>query len=246
MARQTPTTIFFDLDETLIENRRAVPELFQDVYNLHAQTLGEEHRGDFFARLRHYAGSLWDSMFDHSASPESLFVECFANAARDLKLLQGAQATALGQTMLDSYVTLSSGNVSFQPHAEDTLENLRELGLTVGIITNGIEQIQLGKINALGLTDKVDVITVSAQARAHKPHAPVFELALERANAKAEHAWQIGDHATNDVAGAIRAGMGGVFYDPGLDRRASAFDELPEQPTHVISALNEVLDLVGN
>ena len=90
----------------------------------------------------------------------------------------------------------------------------------------------------------VDQIVVSAQARAHKPRSAVFLLALERAGVAAEEAWQIGDHATNDVAGAIRVGMGGVFYNPKNTAVSDAFTNLDEQPTHVINHHCELLNLL--
>ena len=236
--------MFFDLDETLIENRRAVPDLFKEVYAHFNHLLGHHNEADYFAALRHHAGGLWESMFLHNDPPETLFARCFGQAARDINALGASQADALGQKMLHKYVELSSANVVFHHDALSTLQQLRDQGFKVGIITNGIELVQQSKIDALGLNDKVDCITISAQARAHKPYAQVFNLALERAETTAEQAWQVGDHATNDVAGAIRAGMSGVFYDPSGSRRATAFNELNENPTHVVSSLTEVLNLV--
>jgi HAD superfamily hydrolase (TIGR01509 family) len=146
--------------------------------------------------------------------------------------------------MFDHYESLSSNNVVFHDGAVEVLAQLNSRGIITGLITNGMEQIQLGKIHALDIHNKVDHVTVSAQARAHKPHAPVFKLALQRANVSAEQAIQIGDHATNDVAGAIRAGLGGVFYNPGDLLLEESFVDLSERPTHHIQHLNQVLDLV--
>lgn len=245
-SSRKPNTVFFDLDETLIENRRAVPELFRDVYARYGNLLGTHNEVEYFAALREHAGQLWDSMFAHTDPPEALFARCFGQAAQDIGALTSQEAEALGEKMLNEYVLLSSANVKFHHDALSTITKLRERGITVGIITNGIERIQQGKIDALGLQDKVDCITISAQARAHKPHAPVFEMALERAGVTPDQACQVGDHATNDVAGAIRAGMSGIFYDPSGERRATAFNDLSESPTHVISSLSEVLELVAD
>jgi len=124
------------------------------------------------------------------------------------------------------------------------MAELNNRSIITGLITNGMEQIQLGKIHALDIHNKVDHVTISAQARAHKPHAPVFKLALDRAGVQAEQAIQVGDHATNDVAGAIRAGLGGVFYNPRDLVLEESFADLKERPTHHIRHLSEVLELV--
>ncbi|MEO0367161.1 MAG: HAD family hydrolase [Pseudomonadota bacterium] len=240
-----PKCIFFDLDETLVENKRTVPELFVDVYADQAEILGSENQERFFTTLREHAGGLWESMFDSNDSPESLFADCFIQSVAALGFDSG-ESTDLGNAMINRYQQLSAANVQLYDDAISTINQLREQGFQVGIITNGIEKIQQGKIDAVKLEDHVNHVTISAQARAHKPHAPVFELALSRANCGPSEAWQVGDHATNDVAGAIRMGMKGVFYDPNGNRRATAFDELEVEPSHTIARLSKVLELTQN
>ena len=107
-----------------------------------------------------------------------------------------------------------------------------------------MERVQLGKIHKLEADKAVDHVIVSAQARAHKPHQPVFRMALSAAGVRASQACQIGDHPTNDVAGAIRAGMSGIFYNPKQRCINEAFADLEERPTHVIRSLGDVLSWV--
>jgi putative hydrolase of the HAD superfamily len=242
---ERPKAIFFDLDETLVENRIPIQELFGRMYVDFQDQLGAENRESFFATLRAHAGNLWGSMFDSQETPEQLFINCFAQSIKSTNSLDELQGRKLAQDMFDHYGYLSSNNVVFHDGALETLAKLSEAGFITGLITNGIEQIQMGKIHQLELQHKVDHVTVSAQARAHKPYAPVFELALSRAGVKANEAWQIGDHATNDVAGAIRAGMSGVFYNPNQLDLANVFSELQESPSHVVHHLSEVLDLAN-
>jgi len=147
--------------------------------------------------------------------------------------------------MFDRFLTISASNVVPSAGALETLQSLRQNGFITGIITNGIERVQLSKIHALSLRKHVDHVIVSAQARAHKPDNRVFELALSKANICPSEAWQVGDHPENDVAGAIRAGMSGVFYDPDQNRLATAFDDLDERPCHTICDLRTTLPLLG-
>lgn len=236
--------IFFDLDETLIENKIPVRELFARMYFDFEEQLGAQNKELFFTALREQAANLWGSMFDTDVAPEQQFINCFASCITTTGAASGDKALAIGQNMFDHYQNLSSSNVVFHDGALALLTELSNRGIITGLITNGMEQIQLGKVHAMDIHNKVDHVTVSAQARAHKPHAPVFNLALDRAGVSAKHAIQIGDHATNDVAGAIRAGLGGVFYNPGELVLEESFAGLPERPTHHIHHLSDVLGLL--
>jgi putative hydrolase of the HAD superfamily len=245
MTNQSPQAIFFDLDETLIENVIPVPELFARMYFDFEDRLGAGQKDAFFTGLRSNAAALWGTMFERNESPEMQLIWCFAESVNSLQVMSKADSEELGNEMFKRFVHLSSNNTRLHTGALETLGSLRANGFTTGIITNGIEQLQLGKIHRLALQDHVDHVVVSAQARAHKPARPVFELALTRAGVDSHQAWQIGDHATNDVAGAIRAGMSGIFFDPNKNRSETAFADLEEKPTHVIHALPEVLELVS-
>ncbi len=48
-----------------------------------------------------------------------------------------------------------------------------------------------------------------------KPHAPIFEMALERLGCAAAEAVMVGDGLTTDIAGGRAAGMATVWLDPG-------------------------------
>jgi FMN phosphatase YigB (HAD superfamily) len=54
----------------------------------------------------------------------------------------------------------------------------------------------------------------------------------------------IGDHPTNDVAGGMRAGMAGVYYNPKFHSLETAFAELTERPNYTINSLSELNDLL--
>ncbi len=236
--------VFFDLDETLIENKIPVRDLFARMYFDFEEQLGAENKDLFFSALRENAANLWNTMFTTEIAPEQQFVDCFAHCVEATGIASSVAAQSIGQNMFDHYESLSSNNVVFHDGAVELMGELTNRGIITGLITNGMEQIQLGKVHALDIHNKVDHVTVSAQARAHKPHAPVFNLALQRAGVAAEHAIQVGDHATNDVAGAIRAGLGGVYYNPRQLLLDESFAELPERPTHHIHHLSEVLNLI--
>lgn len=244
MPSTKPKAIFFDLDETLVENRIPIKDLFARMYFDFETQLGEENQRLFFDVLRQRAANLWSSMFETEVPPEHQFVNCFRHCIAATGSTPKQGTNALAQEMFNHFQQLSANNVVFHDGVETVLKELSNRGYITGIITNGMEQIQLGKIHQLDLHHKVDHVTVSAQARAHKPQPEVFSLALERAGVSAKQAWQVGDHATNDVAGAIRAGMGGVFYNPEAKEIDDVFSDLDEDPTHAVQHHSEIFGLL--
>lgn len=207
--------------------------------------LGDGNQKPFFTELSHRASTLWGSMFDSDDSPERQLVECFRHSIIATNAVAEYRQLSLAQDMIDHFVALSAGNVQFQDSAEAVLAELNKMGFIVGLITNGIEQVQMGKIKKLDIADKVDHVTISAQAKAHKPAKAVFDLALERASVTADQSWMIGDHPTNDVAGGIRAGLTGVYYNPHQHEPSKAFADLDETPDHTIERLADILGLVN-
>lgn len=238
--------VFFDLDETLVENKLSVTETFKQMYTDYKEELGSHNGSAFFAELSTQVQTLWDNMFIHKRSPERQLIECFEHCIAVIDSVPSARRLSLAQDMFDHLTHLSARNVKIRDHAESVIEELNSRGYITGIITNGIEQIQLSKIHCLKLQKQVDHITVSAQASAHKPHRSVFELALIKAGVDASQAWHVGDHPTNDVAGAVRAGLGGIYYNPKRYKTDIAFSGIEERPTHTIDRLSEVLVLLSS
>ncbi len=241
---QTVKAIFFDLDETLIENQLSVTDVFGRVYSDFAHELGPNQRKTFFGELRESAQNVWATMFERDMGPESQLVECFERSIAATNNVKPEQHLSLAQDMFEHFLYLSSNNVRFQDNALGVLNELEDRGFITGVITNGIEQVQLGKIRQLGIDTLVHHINISAQARAHKPLHPVFDQATNKAGVAASDAWMIGDHPTNDVAGSIRAGFTGIYYNPKQHNIERAFADLDERPNHVITSLADIFTLL--
>jgi HAD superfamily hydrolase (TIGR01450 family) len=70
-----------------------------------------------------------------------------------------------------------------------------------------------------------------------KPHAPIFEMALERLGCRPPEAAMVGDGLTTDVAGGRAAGMVTVWVAPAGERRE------PGQADVVVGSLAELLEV---
>lgn len=121
------------------------------------------------------------------------------------------------------------------------LEELR--AYHVGIITNGAHDehtdSQLSKVLHLGLSERIQSLTISGEIGVRKPKIEIFQVACERAGTSPKEALFVGDTVENDIVGANRAGMTSVFIDRESDLLTPKTAE--EQPDYSISNLHDVL-----
>ena len=104
----------------------------------------------------------------------------------------------------------------FTPFEETvpTLDALRKKGYGLGIITNLRADLD-PLIRKTGLTGKLDFSVNSTLVGIEKPHPPIFEEAIRRANVKPEEMLHVGDQVRSDVAGARAMGMQAALLDRG-------------------------------
>ena len=58
-----PEVVFFDLDETLVENKVSVRTLFRTVFDHFEDQLENVDQDQFFAKLGPEIAGLWNAMF---------------------------------------------------------------------------------------------------------------------------------------------------------------------------------------
>ncbi len=113
----------------------------------------------------------------------------------------------------------------------------------VGIITNGAHDehtdSQLSKVRHLGLSERIQSLTISGEIGVRKPKVEIFKVACERAGVSPKAALFVGDTVENDIVGANRAGMTSIL----IDRKSDVLGAktVDEQPDYSISNLHDVL-----
>ncbi|MFC6864128.1 HAD family hydrolase [Halomicroarcula sp. GCM10025817] len=92
-------------------------------------------------------------------------------------------------------------------------ESLASLGADdpLAVVTNGVREWQLGKLDHHDLTDHFDVVVASYEAGAHKPDPAPFDRL--RDNLPADEYVMVGDDYEADVEGARAAGFVPVHYE---------------------------------
>ena len=95
------------------------------------------------------------------------------------------------------------------PGAPETLDALRAAGLRVGICSNAPYRPDAlrAQLVQLGLADRLDSATYSAEVGWRKPAGQLFAAALTALGTSAEMTVMVGDAVREDVGGAQAAGM---------------------------------------
>ena len=92
------------------------------------------------------------------------------------------------------------------PFTEPMLIKLREMGLKIGIITNGSVGTQKAKIELLGIDKLVDETIICGTLGVQKPERLPFDVMCERLGLNANELLYVGDNPINDIMAARNAG----------------------------------------
>jgi putative hydrolase of the HAD superfamily len=98
------------------------------------------------------------------------------------------------------------------PETLDTLKQLKSLGLKLGVISNFDTRI-FSVLDALGIRDFFDAITVSSEVGYSKPDRGIFDAAVRALGVPASAVLLVGDSPHDDVEAAIGAGLSAVLID---------------------------------
>lgn len=97
---------------------------------------------------------------------------------------------------------------------KESLAALKQAGYRLGIGSNMTAYMQYRKLAKLGILELFSFIVTSEEALAEKPHPALFQRCIQKAGCEPQECLYIGDEPEKDVAGAERAGMKALLYDP--------------------------------
>ena len=185
--------VLFDLDDTLLDRRRTLDHYLAD----HALRAGLPAPVAAAYRTRFY---------ELDACGYAPRANVFGQLCVEFPSLPSADA------LVADYRQHAFRRCEFVDGATDVLAWCRRAGLACAIVTNGSSAMQRAKLEALALTDLVDLAVVSGEEGIAKPETELFHRVAARLGARPEACAFVGDNPHNDVAGARRAGMVAVWF----------------------------------
>ena len=129
------------------------------------------------------------------------------------------------------------------PDSKPVLEALRESGRRIALISNGIRETQVLKLERLGLSGLFDAEVYSSDVDANKPAPGIFRRCLADLGTRARHSLMVGDLTYVDVKGAKAVGMRTCWFRAGIHSELGPSDP-SEEPDLVVSRLSELPKLI--
>lgn len=116
---------------------------------------------------------------------------------------------------------------------EEALAQLSEQ-YRLGMVTNGIPDVQRTKIDATGIESVFDAITISGELAIGKPDPAIYQYTLDQLGSTMEETIMVGDSFPRDVIGAQEFGLRAVWISMGREVPAGT------EPWLVIESLAEL------
>jgi 2-haloacid dehalogenase len=222
----------FDLDDTLLNFQASEKQSF--AITLESIGLLTEHE-ELYSKYKLINEELWKA-FEHGETTKDLLkVERFKRLLDPLNLgLDPQQASA-------RYLEALPETVVLVEHAIEICEWLSQYG-EIGIITNGIHEVQTKRIQNSRLAPFISFVGVSELCGFAKPDVRFFEYCSQMAKKfSKDRTIIIGDRFDADIVGAHRFGIDSCWYNPFKKESTD-----PLKPTFEIRHLSELKDLLQN
>jgi len=228
------TTVFLDLDDTLIDTIQNTVDTVEEIYKDHNLSKYFDSFDDFYTNsFRPSNLFLWKEYEQQRISKEYLLRNRFIKAFQTVSDIDERYALEINNDYLKRVVR----KPTLIPGCIEILEYLKSK-YNIYILSNGFTEMQYEKIENAGLTEYFDDVILSDKIGINKPQKGIFDYAINRSGTLREKVIMIGDNYSTDITGAYKAGIDQVWYNP----KQLESEEL--NPTYIINRLTEIKNIL--
>ncbi|PAV29703.1 haloacid dehalogenase [Virgibacillus profundi] len=253
--------IIFDLDDTLLWDKKSVAEAFKSTCEL-AGTKYDINPAELEERVRENARTLyasydtyeftqmiginpfeglWGNFLDEGDSFQRLKEivpgyrkEAWTKGLKDL----GIDDLEFGSVLAKDFPVKRKEKAFVYEDSFSVLDQLKGKYQLL-LLTNGSPSLQQTKLELTPeFNSYFDHIVISGAFGKGKPEPAIFAHALELLSVKKEEALMIGDNLNTDILGAVRSGIDSVWVNRHQMEKGDA------TPTYEITGLSELLPLI--
>lgn len=224
------STVLFDLDHTLLDSDESEAVAFADVMRF----AGVQDFQPLLGTYRKINLALWMEVEAGTLAAEHVRTKRF----EEFNGIAGIDAdpAAMGEV----FVRGLGRHGRLYPGAIEMLEAVGSMAV-MGLVTNGISDVQRARIARLGLDGLFSAIVVSSEVDVAKPAAAIFDIVFDSlGRPDRSSAVMVGDSLTSDMAGAHRFGIATCWYNP-----AGRSVDVDFALDHIVAELGDVVHVVG-
>ena len=207
-TKENISTIFFDLDDTLINSIKAEYNAiceFKKSYSAFSNAKDVD-----FAKT-------WNRVtldnYDIYHSGKLTFEELRIKRMRDLFEIYNVRISEdEAMEKFKEYQTIYEKNWILFEDTINVLEKLKD-NFKLAIITNGNKNNQIRKIERTGIKEYFSEFIFSSEVNVSKPDKKIFEIACERTNSTPKGCIMIGDRYGTDIIGAVNTGLNAIWIN---------------------------------
>lgn len=223
------STVLFDLDHTLLDSDESEAAAFAHTMRF----AGVARHETLLDTYREINRAMWAE------------VEAGTMAANDVRSKRfesfnqiagvDADPVAMGEVFVRGLGSFGE----LYPGAIELLDSVGAIA-ALGLVTNGISEVQRARLARLDIEHFFDAIVISSEVATSKPGEAIFDIAFERlGRPDRSSALMVGDSLTSDMAGGHRYGIATCWYNPRGEHPSVEFEL-----DHVVSELGDVVGVV--
>ncbi len=227
--------VLLDADDTLFDFHRAESVALEESLSAFGYTAPLDEYLGAFHRIN---AEVWRAYEAGTSTSEEIRVRRF------VLLLSELGHDADPHALSEMYVSRLGRAAYLLPGARELLDALRGV-VPLGLVTNGISEVQRSRLALSGVGEYFDSVTISDEAGIQKPDPEIFRMALEALRAAAgprsgDRVIMIGDGLHSDIRGAIAAGIDSCWFNI---RGAPPNPEI--SATYTVSGYDELYPILG-
>jgi pyrophosphatase PpaX len=155
----------------------------------------------------------------------------------------GVQDIDIAIEEMDAIAKQLLPGVELYPDVLPVLEQLKERGKSMALITISLRENVMGILNSYDMLQYFDLIIAHEDAVKHKPDPEPLEKALNELGGTKERAVMIGD-SDKDLGAGLNAGIDTILFYPPEHEKFHKLDKLKElQPTYIVEDLRKILEI---
>ena len=233
--------VFFDLDETLLDDDRCMRVAVAQTCNKLAELYPQIDPRQLDATYLRVANEWWtDSgsvpLASNSGTSDGRAIR--AEVWEKSLVACGLIAQHAAVEAADIYSQERKATYCLFPDVDEVLNTLYRRFI-LGVITNG-PNTQREKIDTTNLADYMDVVIISGEVGVGKPDPGIFTRALTSVQVSPREAIYVGDSLTWDIPGAKNAGL----YSVWINRKRVRRPHDATQPDVEITTLRDLIPIL--